>query len=160
VREIVARAVRAPGEVLRALGEPQRAGFHAIHRSPELTILNLVWGPWMTLRPHDHRMWAVIGIYGGVEDNEFFRRAPDGLIPTGGRQAEERDVLLLGDDVIHAVSNTQAKFTGAIHVYRGNFFTKPRSEWDPETFDERPFDVESAQRVFADANERFARHAE
>ena len=67
----------------------------------------------------------------------------------------QRDVLVLGDDVIHAVSNTERKFTGAVHVYGGNFFTQPRSEWDPETLEERAFDVESARKVFADANERF-----
>ena len=28
----------------------------------------------MTLFPHDHAMWAVIGIYGGREDNIFWKR--------------------------------------------------------------------------------------
>ena len=29
----------------------------------------------MALNPHDHRMWAVIGMYGGQEDNAFYRRS-------------------------------------------------------------------------------------
>ena len=28
----------------------------------------------MTVIPHDHRMWAVIGVYTGREDNIFWRR--------------------------------------------------------------------------------------
>src|SRR6185437_5186613 len=51
VREVVARAVADPTSVLAALGEPCRAGLERIHHAPDLTILNLVWGPWMTLMP-------------------------------------------------------------------------------------------------------------
>ena len=73
-REVVARAVSDPGAVLAGIGEPTRAGVQRIYRSSTLTILNLVWGPMMTLMPHNHRMWAVIGIYTGREDNIFWRR--------------------------------------------------------------------------------------
>ena len=38
----------------------------------------------MALYPHEHRMWAVIGMYGGQEDNAFFRRAP--AVSSRGRQ--------------------------------------------------------------------------
>jgi len=34
-------------------------------------------------------------------------------------------------------------------------FTVSRSEWDPTTLDERPYDVENAKRAFAEANERW-----
>lgn len=33
--------------------------------------------------------------------------------------------------------------------------TPERSEWDPETQEERPHDVARARKVFADANERW-----
>ncbi|MBM3524166.1 MAG: hypothetical protein FJX57_14525, partial [Alphaproteobacteria bacterium] len=77
VREIVARAVSEPASVLAGLGEPRKAELQTLHRSDELTVLNLVWGPRMTLAPHNHNMWAVIGIYTGREDNIFWRRLPD-----------------------------------------------------------------------------------
>ena len=76
VREIVARAVSGPAAVLAALGEPHRAGLHVLYNSPTVTVMNLVWGPGMSIMPHDHRMWAVIGIYTGREDNVFWRRLP------------------------------------------------------------------------------------
>ena len=78
MRELLSRTVAAPGAVLAGLGEPQRAGLTALHRSADLTILNVVWAPRMTIMPHDHRMWAVIGIYTGREDNIFWRRLPGG----------------------------------------------------------------------------------
>src|SRR5215212_4004944 len=76
VREVVARAVADPGPLLRALGEPKCAGLHKLYQSHDLTILNVVWAPMMTIMPHNHSMWAVIGIYTGREDNIFWRRLP------------------------------------------------------------------------------------
>ena len=74
VREVVARAVAEPGAVLKWLGEPKRGEVQKLYHSPELTILNVVWAPYMTIYPHNHRMWAVIGVYTGREDNIFWRR--------------------------------------------------------------------------------------
>jgi hypothetical protein len=47
--------------------------------------------------------------------------------------------------------------TRAIHVYGGDFFAppRPRSEWDPETLVERPWDMEDTRRLFAEAEARF-----
>jgi predicted metal-dependent enzyme (double-stranded beta helix superfamily) len=155
VRELVARAVSAPSEVLRALGEPQRGGFHALYRSKDLTILNVIWAPWTTIMPHDHRMWAVIGIYTGREDNIYWRRLPGtgGRIEAAGAQAlSARDAAPLGRDLIHSVTNPIPRLTGAIHAYGGDFFDTPRSQWDPETLVEGPYDMERAKRVFEEAN--------
>jgi predicted metal-dependent enzyme (double-stranded beta helix superfamily) len=156
VREVVARAVSDPAAVLKGLGEPKRAGLHKLYQSDDLTILNVVWAPMMTLVPHNHQMWSVIGIYTGREDNIFWRRIPgeDGRVEAAGAKALcERDAEALGHNIIHSVTNPVPRFTGAIHVYGGDFF-KPgrRSEWDPETLREEPWDVERAVRRFEEAN--------
>src|ERR1700751_2990497 len=77
VREVVARAVSDPSAVLRGLGEPKRAEIGTLHRADNLTLLNVIWGPGMTIMPHNHQMWAVIGVYTGREDNIFWRRVKD-----------------------------------------------------------------------------------
>lgn len=153
-KELVASAVAHPGDVERALGAPQEGKLVTLYRAPDLTILNLIWAPGMSIYPHDHRMWAVIGLYGGREDNIFYRRTAQGLTKTGGKQLETTDTVILGEKVIHAVTNPLSRFTGAIHVYGGDFFAAPRSEFDPDTFEERPYDVEKAKRLFREANER------
>jgi predicted metal-dependent enzyme (double-stranded beta helix superfamily) len=61
-------------------------------------------------------------------------------------------VALLGDDTIHAVTNPGRTHTGALHVYGGDFFAQPRSEWDPVDLVERPFDVERLLAHFEAAN--------
>jgi predicted metal-dependent enzyme (double-stranded beta helix superfamily) len=154
VKEIVARAVAEPAEVLKALGEPKLAGIQTLYRSDSLTILNFSWGPYMRLYPHNHLMWAVIRVYGGREDNVFYRRADSGLLQVGGKTLETRGVIPLGDSVIHAVTNPLEQITAGIQVYGGDFFAVPRSEWDPKTFEEHPFDLKHAMQVFEESNER------
>jgi predicted metal-dependent enzyme (double-stranded beta helix superfamily) len=162
VREVVARAVSDPAAVLRRLGEPKRAVLEKLYHAPDLTILNVVWAPLMTITPHNHRMWAVIGIYTGREDNIFWRRIPDqpGRVEAAGAKALcARDVVPLGGDIIHSVTNPIPRLSGAIHVYGGDFFAAERSEWDAETLMEGPFDGEKAVRRFEEANARFANGA-
>jgi len=154
VREIVSRAVNEPASVLKALGEPSLSGLQTVYRSDTLTILNVQWGPRMVLYPHNHRMWAVIGIYSGREDNAFYHRSKNGLVAHGAKTLELKDSLPLGEAVIHAVANPLDRITAAIHVYGGDFFAVPRSEWDPQTLQERPFDLERAKQLFAEANRR------
>jgi len=156
VRETLARAVENPAALQKILGIPERGGINRIHVSDELTVLNVIWAPRMTLRPHNHNMWAVIGVYGGREDNIFWRRIkddPEGRIEAAGAKSIGRhDVRPLGEDIIHSVTNPTAKLTGAIHVYGGNFFEMHRSEWEPESLEERPYDIERNMSFFEEAN--------
>jgi predicted metal-dependent enzyme (double-stranded beta helix superfamily) len=154
MREIVARAVSEPSPVLKSLGEPKLSGIQTLYRSDTLTILNVLWGPGMTLYPHDHRMWAVIGIYSGREDNAFYHRSENGLVSQSGKTLNVKETIPLGEAVIHAVTNPLDRITAALHVYGGDFFATPRSEWDPQTLREQPFDIEHAREVFAESNKR------
>jgi len=55
VRELVARAVGEPSQLMRMIGEPKRAGIETIYKADDLTSLNICWGPRMEFKPHDHR---------------------------------------------------------------------------------------------------------
>jgi len=155
VKEFLAEVISRPSDVEATFGPLRQGEVITLHRSADLTVLNVIWSPCMTIYPHDHRMWAVIGLYGGQEDNTFYRRGPTGLVVAGQKELRTSDAVVLGHAVIHAVTNPLRKLTGAIHVYGGDFFATSRSEWDPDTLEERPYDVERAKRVFADANERW-----
>ena len=155
VRAVLERAVSEPGALLAGIGEPREAGIHTLYHAPDLTILNVVWAPLMVLLPHNHRMWATIGIYSGREDNILWRPAGPRVGAFGAASLSEKDVFDLPDDAIHSVVNPIPRLTGAIHVYGGDFFEAPRSEWDSETLHERPFDLEGARKVFREAARRF-----
>lgn len=156
VRDVLAELVNDRG-LSQTLGPVERGGITTLHRAADLTVLHVAWTPGLTLYPHEHRMWAAIGLYGGQEDNVFFRRAPEGLQPAGGREVPAGDVLVLGDDAIHSVANSRKEFAVALHVYGGDFFSVERSEWDLETHEERPRDFERTQLLFDEANARWLR---
>jgi predicted metal-dependent enzyme (double-stranded beta helix superfamily) len=161
VREAVARAVAEPAPVLKVLGEPERAEIQKLYHASDLTILNVIWGPTMTVAPHDHRMWAVIGIYTGREDNIFWRRLPEGngrVEAVGAKALCAGDAEPLGPRVIHSVTNPIPRLTGAIHVYGGDFFAAERSEWDSASLIEGRYDAERMMRRFAEANASIRRN--
>ena len=161
VREVVLAAVSAGHQVMQGLGEPEHAGIITLYRSPELTIINFAWAPCMSLMPHNHQMYSVVGIYSGREDNVFWRRTPSSIEAAGARSLGVGDVATLGRDVIHSVLNPISKMTCAIHVYGGDFFDPPipRSEWDHESLVERPWDIDRVRTLFREAEERFISHS-
>ncbi|MEQ9335385.1 hypothetical protein [Thalassobaculum sp.] len=158
IREVVAEAVSDPAAVLAEMGEPERAGLKPLYRSPELTVVHFTWAPCMTLMPHNHGMFSVVGIYSGREDNIFWRHAGDSIEAAGASSLGPRDFATLGVNVIHSVVNPIARKTCAFHVYGGDFFDEEveRNQWDHEQLDERPWDFEQVKQRFRDAEERFA----
>jgi predicted metal-dependent enzyme (double-stranded beta helix superfamily) len=153
IRAVLEKAI-SDRELTDALGDAD-AGLGLLHNTDTLTVINVLWPPRLSLFPHNHRMWAMIGIYGGREDNRFYRRDGNTLVESGGKSLDAGDVLLLGDDVIHSVDNPGRSYTGAIHIYGGDFVHQPRSQWNAETLIEEPFDMAAVQEQFAAAERAF-----
>jgi predicted metal-dependent enzyme (double-stranded beta helix superfamily) len=154
VRDVLQRVLTTPGEVASSL-DPQEGGLTMMYCDDGLTVLHVVWPPGMSIYPHDHQMWAVIGIYSGQEDNVFYRRSgPERrtITESGGKVLTTGDVAVLGDDTIHGVTNPRDRLTGAIHVYGGDFANQPRSRWGPGPLIERPYDIDESRQEFAAAN--------
>ncbi len=157
IREIVEKAVSDPESLMKAVGEPSKAGASPIFSSSNLTIVNVVWAPWVTIYPHNHNIWAVIGIYSGREDNIFWRRIDEDkqgrIEAAGARSLCLGDVTPLGPHIIHSVNNPIPRNSGAIHIYGGDFFhVENRSEWDPEDLTEHEYNAENVKNVL----ERFS----
>ena len=159
VLEVIAKAVREPAALRAALGEPKEAGIRVLHRSKTLTVFSATWTPNMTLMPHEHRMWAAIGIYTGREDNILWRRSAARIEAFGAKALFAGDAVALEADAIHSVTNPLPRFTGGIHAYGGDFFDRARSQWDPETLSEEASDGETIRGIFRRENERAARCA-
>jgi predicted metal-dependent enzyme (double-stranded beta helix superfamily) len=159
VRELVQEAVSDPSSVAAALGDPLHAGVDTLHRAPDLTVIHFTWAPCMSLVPHDHAMWSVIGIFTGREDNVFWRRTERAIEAAGARSLGVGEVATLGVDIIHSVTNPIGKRTRALHVYGGDFFAppRPRRQWDHETLVEAAWDMEATRRAFAEADARASR---
>ena len=109
ISEVVEEAVSKSARAMSGLGEPSHAGITPIYRSHDLTIINFVWAPYMSLMPHNHQMFAVIGIYSGREDNILWRRTETTIEATGAISLGAGDVANLGRDIIHSVLNPMGK---------------------------------------------------
>lgn len=160
VRDVLQRAVDRPGELADAL-PCERAEFVPLLSTPEITVMKVVWAPGMHVPPHDHRMWGAIAVYAGKEDNTFWRRVGAGperpsergahIEQSGGKELAVGDVGLMGTDTIHSVHAPLSRaWTGAVHVYGGDFVTQPRSMWfDGE---ETVGDSSRTAKIFEEAN--------
>jgi predicted metal-dependent enzyme (double-stranded beta helix superfamily) len=104
-------------------------------------VLNVALKPGILSIPHDHAMWAVIGIYQGEEVNTFYRRGGAGLEEANRHTIATGEAILLGDNVIHAIENPLKTDTRGLHVYGGDLLGAARSMWDPFTLAEHPYDI-------------------
>ena len=127
VRDVLERLVAQPGA---PGGDADRTRYERLYSDENLTILHLVLPPGLASPIHDHRMWAVVGVYAGQEDNSFYRRSAAGLESSGGRELRAGDVVVLGDKTIHAIENPRDSYVAAIHVYGGDLFGSARSRYD------------------------------
>jgi predicted metal-dependent enzyme (double-stranded beta helix superfamily) len=153
VLELMREAIADPA-ALKAAVPPLPEGKNVLtaplFRSPEMTVLNAALQPGLVSIPHDHHMWAVIGIYDGEEANTFYRRAEGRLEVANTRTIHAGEAILLGADVIHAIENPLGRPTLGLHVYGGDLLGAARAMWDPATGEERVYDVPEFNRLSRD----------
>jgi len=113
-------------------------GEHVIHRSDDLTVMVLDTLPGVLQPPHNHNMNAFIGVFEGCEDQRFWARSTNGIVPTPGRRLEPGQLMPLGVQAIHAISAPAGRPARAIHVYLGDIYDVERSVFDPESLAEYP----------------------
>lgn len=158
LRERLAQDIPDPSAIMAAMDGSAEPGFRLLHRSANLTILDFIWAPDMTLPPHTHEMPAIIGVYTGREDNIFWRRRDGAIEAAGAQSLGPGDIATLGKDIIHSVTNPLGQRTRAIHLYLGDFFEPetPRKEWDHASLEEHDWTPDIVRTRFADAAAREA----
>lgn len=112
---------------------------HIYYSSSELTIAVIETLPGILQPPHDHTMHAIIGVFEGREDQRFFSRTADGVVPLSSRSVVAGEVIVLGERAIHAISSPNGETARAIHVYFGDIYAVKRSVYHPESFERYDF---------------------
>ena len=92
-------------------------------------------------------MWVFL-----VESIEEKENIQGKIEAAGAKSIAQGEVLALGKNLIHSVTNPTEVFTRAIHIYGGNFFEIERSEWDPMTLEEHPYNVDKTLALFESEN--------
>ena len=75
VQEVVAVAIFDGAAIDSALGTELKPGHETLFSSEDLTIQRIIWLPGLGSSPHEHRRWAVVGVYAGEELNRIYERA-------------------------------------------------------------------------------------
>ena len=117
-------------------------GEYVHHTSDELTVMVLDTLPGVLQPPHDHAMHAIIGVFQGCEEQRFFARTNTGVVPAAGRTLEAGDVVVLGEQAIHAISAPQGQPARAVHVYFGDIYAAERALFDPDSLEPLPYTAE------------------
>ncbi|MFT6390048.1 MAG: putative metal-dependent enzyme (double-stranded beta helix superfamily) [Cellvibrionaceae bacterium] len=154
IHELLKTQLTDSSKIIEQLGQPKAAGVELLYCADDLTIINFVMTPGMHLHAHNHNMWAIIGIYAGVEENIFYTRVDGTITKKNSKKLSIGDAVILGENVIHSVRNPTSNFTAGIHIYGGNFVERERSQWDMESLIETPYDMETTQQVFTEANQK------
>lgn len=130
VMEVLGAFLHQPN-LEQQLGTADRSTYEALYRGRDLLVLHGVVPPTpRPVDPHDHRMWAVIGVYHGQEDNQLFARTDDAALePTERFSLRAGEIRPLDASTIHSVQASGGRYLGAVHVYGGDLFGTPRSTW-------------------------------
>src|SRR3954454_2804324 len=157
VKDVLDRTLgRGCAPVRERFGDPREAHLQVLYPGPELVIENMVWAPGMSYPAHNHNTPVMTGVYAGLEVNDFYHPSPR----VGGRLQRtqtvdigEGDAVLMGYDAIHRIANPNRRsFTGAFHIYMGDYLHSSRSIWYPDEASETPASFELTKDIFAAAN--------
>ena len=142
VQSLIRDAVADPAAVAAVLSGEDRPMVDFLFKSDQLTVANVRTAPGSVSPIHNHRMWAVIGMYEGQEDNHLYGRCDDGSIEERElKSLKPQDIFMMDPELIHAIENPLAELNGALHVYGGDLKDRPgRSLWDPETDEELDYE--------------------
>ena len=143
VRTIIEEWLHHPDEiatVLKDYGDVSSLDTMVFHSSERLTLIHVTLDPLFIAGPHNHGMWAVVGVYGGREDNTFYKVDDGRLSVATHKSVNAPETLTLGKNIIHAIRNPLDVQLKAIHAYGGDLMRAERSTWDPTTSVETPYD--------------------
>ena len=113
--------------------------FRAADRS--LSLFSLVVPPGSMTPVHDHLAWGLVGLYGGNQDEEFYRPREGGLDVLRRRPLARGDfyALLPPQNDIHRVRTTSDVTSVSIHLLANDTGCVARHTFDEQTGEARPF---------------------
>jgi predicted metal-dependent enzyme (double-stranded beta helix superfamily) len=122
--------------------DPQAKTKIFVH-SPRLTAYSIWSDGGLRSPPHDHAGEAIVALIRGVEQYKTYLAEGARCVETGLTRVAAPAVAVMPAAAIHAMWNEPAEGGLSLHIYGNIHFDVPgRRMWDPETFEERPFDFQ------------------
>ncbi len=143
VREVLDGMTGKVAAIEQSLAYIKGSGGNAnqvFYRSPQLTLLKVLFPNGRRTPPHDHGTWATIMLLSGEEKNTLYRVEDGRLRRAGEATLQPGKILSMREDVAHVAECVGDRPTVGLHVYGGDIFMLPRRMWDPETLQAHPLD--------------------
>lgn len=99
-------------------------------------ITAVSFAPGSSTAVHDHRIWGVVGIYQGMEEQEFYKFDEQRKLYKAGYMLSlpgDCSYLLPPHEEIHSVSNPGERPSVSIHVYGADITKIARHSYNLET---------------------------
>lgn len=152
VGEVIESTVRRHGSTIDdVLGRTPSVEPNTLFCSRELTVQRIAWPGGSASPPHEHRMWAVVGVYAGREVNTVFDREGGRIAPSRTVAVEAGRVFSLPATAVHAVHNPERRWTAGLHVYGGDIVNVARSSWLPDGTEAPQSEVTEQRRAMVQA---------
>ena len=113
-----------------------------LYRSDDLVLFSLVIPPEVETPVHDHLAWGLVGLYGGTQEESFYRRVDDMDNDIGPAELELDRVqeqsrgdfyqLVPPEDDIHKVKTSSDVPSVSIHLLGADVGCVRRHAFDPE----------------------------
>ena len=117
-----------------------------LHEDDRCTVYLVRVPPNIKYPPHDHKMVAVVGVFEGVEVNDYFSRDGSGGIslPAGRTERYKAgQVAVLDTGSVHGISSEGVTRSQALHVYCGNLGKVDRQLFSRADGRAMPFTMEN-----------------
>ncbi len=130
--------------------------FRAADRS--LALFSLVVPPGAMTPVHDHLAWGLVGVYRGVQDEEFYRPGGGKLALLRRRPVNPGDfyTLLPPRDDVHRVRTTSAETSVSIHLLANDTGCVWRHTYDEQTGEASPISGRATSTPSACPSDRHA----
>ena len=99
-------------------------------------VTAVAFAPGANTGVHDHRVWGVVGVYQGIEEQRLYKRTgQNGIRPAGRLLSQPGDCsyLLPPEEEIHSVANPTGDCSVSIHIYGADIVRVPRRNYNLET---------------------------
>ncbi|HEX6247443.1 MAG TPA: hypothetical protein VFZ64_06180 [Nocardioidaceae bacterium] len=159
VRDVVEATIRQGTAIDDTLGVELTGDPDTLFHSSGLTVQRIMWPGGSASAPHDHRMWAVVGVYAGCEVNTIFDRQGGSINPSEVIPVDAGGVLTLPVHAVHAVRNPDRRWTAGLHVYGGDIIDTERSAWLPDGTEAPQCEVAAQRRIMVGAMRAVAMEA-
>jgi predicted metal-dependent enzyme (double-stranded beta helix superfamily) len=106
-----------------------------------LSLFSLVVPPGSATPVHDHLAWGLVGLYTGMQEEEIYADADDGIRLSERRALQPGDfyVLIPPHDDIHSVRTTSQEVSVSIHLLTNDTGCVWRHTYDPDSGAASPF---------------------